>query len=340
MIHVLQELGNRFREFSRPIEGLEEQYDRAELAVHNAAAANSWFTLGNIRAAFAAWAETLQKDKIEKWLMPYQFRATHWKKVGIIMAGNIPLVGLHDLLSVLVSGHIAVCKFSSKDSFLMKLVVDELLDIDPSLDKKILVPQNLKNMDALIATGSNNSMRYFEYYFGHLPHLFRSNRTSIAVLDGRESKEELKLLADDIFHYFGLGCRNVTKLFVPADFDLDRIFEAVFHKKDIVQHHKYSNNYDYNKSIYLLNKELLLENGFMLLKEDAGIFTPVSVVFYERYDDVELLKEKIRSDSESIQCVVSSASLLENEVPFGKSQQPELWDYADRVDTLEFLQKL
>lgn len=334
------ELGDIFIRIAekKPVD--QEWHIQAEKAIQRAYAANAWFTPENIRSAFASWAKSLEAEKIEKWLSEYKFERKSSKKVGIIMAGNIPMVGMHDLISVLVSNNIAVCKLSSKDFYLMDFVISLLKTINPELDSKIVTADKLKGIDAIIATGSNNSLRYFEHYFGKLPHLFRSNRTSIALLDGNESEEELKLLADDIFQYFGLGCRNVTKIYLPEDFDLDKIFKAVYHKSEVAQHHKYANNYDYNKAIYLLNNEPLLENGFMLLKEDEGLFTPVSVLFFERYSDKEKVKQEINLHENEIQCIVSNLSLMGNEVPFGKSQKPELWDYADRVDTLMFLKGL
>lgn len=336
----LVELGEIFREIGSENSMKGGWNSRAEEAIQKAYSANAWFTPENVQLAFASWGKSLEADKLEHWLSAYELKNKPAKKVGIIMAGNIPMVGLHDLISVLVSGNIAVCKLSSKDFYLMEFAVSLFKSLDAGLEERIVIAENLKDIDAIIATGSNNSMRYFEYYFGKLPHLFRGNRTSIAVLDGSETKEELKLLADDVFQYFGLGCRNVTKLFIPEDFELDRIFNAVYHKSYIAQHHKYSNNYDYNKSIYLLNKEPLLENGFMLLKEDTGMFTPVSVLFYERYSDIKTIKNKVGQNESDIQCVVSKSGLIGNEIPFGKSQQPQLWDYADRVDTLNFLGSL
>lgn len=313
---------------------------KAVQAIQNAKAANPWFTVENIKNAFRAWANSLKEDKLKKWLSAYDLEKNSSHRVGIIMAGNIPMVGLHDLICVLASGNKAICKLSSKDFYLMEFVISLIKGIDKQLGNQIVLAEKLTELDAIIATGSNNSQRYFDFYFGNKPHLFRGNRTSIAVLDGNESEDELKKLADDIFQYFGLGCRNVTKLFLPEDFDLDRIFRAVYHKSDVQQHNKYSNNYDYNKSIYLLNKEAILENGFMLLKEDSGMFTPVSVLFFERYTDVNALKHKIDEQSMQIQCIVSKTDWFEDEVYFGKSQQPEIWDYADRVDTMEFLGKL
>lgn len=252
------------------------------------------------------------------------------------MAGNIPMVGFHDLLCVLISGHSAIVKLSSDDKILLPAVIRSLSKYEPKLAAKVSFAQGLlSGFDAVIATGSNNTSRYFEAYFGKYPNIIRKGRNSVAVLEGDETEEEMKLLAKDIFDYYGLGCRNVTKLYIPADFDLDRIFNGLFPFADIVNHNKYANNYDYHKSLWLLNREELLDNGFILLKEDTRIASPIGTLFYERYQDRSSLEELLASQMNQIQCVVGRSFL-----PFGQSQCPALNDYADGVDTMNFLQSL
>ncbi len=229
---------------------------------------------------------------------------------------------------------------SSNDKILLPFVAEILKNIDSSFNDRIHFTEGkLENFDAVIATGSNNTATYFEYYFGKYPNIIRKNRNSVAVLTGNESKNELELLANDIFRYFGLGCRNISKLFIPKDYNFDLFFKAMYSWKDIINNHKYINNYDYNKAVYLMSNVDLLDNEFMLLKEDSGYSSPISVVFYEYYDNKEVLEKKLISDNEKIQAIVSTFG-LKDEIPFGKAQTPSLWEYADGVDTLKFLNQL
>jgi hypothetical protein len=256
------------------------------------------------------------------------------------MAGNIPMVGFHDLLAVLLSGNFAVIKLSGDDKHLLPFVTKILCTIEPAYKERIEFREGrLSEIDAVIATGSNNSARYFEYYFGKIPHIIRKNRNSVAVLSGDEPPEELKKLGADIFSYFGLGCRNVSKLFIPKGYDLNLFFNAIFSYQEIINHNKYANNFDYNRAVYLMgkDKEGLLENGFLFLVKSLEYASPVAVIFYEYYDDIALVNAKLTSDKEQIQCIVSNIQAIQNRIPFGKAQQPELWDYADNVDTMEFL---
>lgn len=296
---------------------------------------NGWFTKDSVRSVFEAWANSLTEQNVEKWMAEYNFTAARNKKVGVIMAGNLPLVGLHDALSVFVSGNRLHAKISTKDKSLMTLVLSVLKKVSGETESILLVEQ-LKDIDILIATGSDNSARYFNYYFKDKKRIIRKNRTSIAVLNGQETEEELHGLSHDIFQHFGLGCRNVTKLYLPIGYDLDTVFKAVFHYKEIGYHNKYANNYDYNKAVYLLNQVELIENGFVLFKEDEGLHSPVGVLFYEFYEDLDSIESKIEANEESLQCVVTNES-LNGQVPFGKAQSPELWDYADGIDTVQFL---
>ena len=316
---------------------------RIEAAVH----VNGWFNLENILFALEQWSDALSRDNLEKWLEPYNFDQREPKTIAVIMAGNIPLVGFHDFLSGLVSGHRILVKQSSNDNYLLPLIAEYLVFIAPEwkenikfLDGTATGVSKMTNFDAVIATGSNNTARYFEYYFREKPSIIRKNRNSVAVLTGQESSEELTALGEDIFRYYGLGCRNVSKLYVPEDYDFKAFFEAMYPWKDIINQSKYANNYDYNKAVYLMSNFQLLENGFLMLKEDKSFGSPIATLFYERFSSFSLLREELQNKQEKIQCIVGK-DLFENEVEFGQTQHPNLWDYADNVDTLHFLtQKL
>mgnify|MGYP001211289495 FL=1 len=302
---------------------------------------NGWFTQDNILFSLRQWGELLTTENLNNWLSGYTFlEKGEAKTVGIVMAGNIPLVGFHDFLCVLLSGNKVLVKLSSNDKVLLPYLCSYLIQQEPSLADKIeFVDGKLENFDAVIATGSNNTSRYFEYYFGKKPNIIRKNRSSVAVLTGNESEEELKALGEDIFRYYGLGCRNVSKIYVPKDYDFDGLFNALFHYKDIINQHKYANNYDYNKAVYLMSEFKILDNGFLILKEDESLTSPISALFYSYYDDESTLRKKLQEMEEQIQCVVSSDA-KENEVNFGDTQKPSLNDYADGIDTMEFLLKL
>jgi len=301
---------------------------------------NGWFTPDNLSFACQSWSEALSEASIQKWVSAYDFNVVAQKKVAIIMAGNVPLVGFYDFLSVLMSGHKVVVKLSSNDKQLLPFLAKYIIAVAPQFDGSILFTENrLENFDAVIATGSNNTARYFNHYFGKYPHIIRKNRNSIAVLTGNETKEQMEALADDIFRYFGLGCRNVSKLYIPTDFNKDLFFNGMFSWQRMINNNKYINNYDYNKAVYLMSNFDLLDNEFMLLKEDEGHSSPISVVFYENYDSLDSIEQKLAQDADKIQCIVSTAG-LKNEIPFGKAQSPKLWDYADNEDTVKFLLEL
>lgn len=302
---------------------------------------NNWFTPQSCENAFEGLGFMLQEDKLEKWLSVYSLENTSDSKdVGVLMAGNIPAVGFHDMMTVLLSGHKLSAKLSSADEVLMKWLIGQLIEIESGFEKLIETPEMLKGKDAYIATGSDNSARYFNYYFGKYPSIIRQNRTSVAILDGSEDEETLKRLGVDIFTYFGLGCRNVSKIYVKSEEELTRLLDALNSFSDQVSLHKFHNNYEYNKSIYLVNTEKHLDNGFLILKESQELVSPIAVVYYELYSSEQELKEKLDSLESKIQCVVANPEKWEGAVAFGKAQSPEPWDYADGVDTLDFLIKL
>jgi hypothetical protein len=301
---------------------------------------NNWFTPDNVHFSISSWAEALTENNLNHWLSSYSFVNTNPKNVGLILAGNIPLVGFHDFVSVLVSGHNVLVKTSSKDDYLIKFLAKYLIALDERFKDKItFVEGKLEGFDAVIATGSTNTSRYFEFYFKDKPSIIRKSRNSIAVLTGKETPEQMTLLSEDVFRYFGLGCRNVSKLFVPKNYNFDAFFNGMFAQKDVIYYEKYANNYDYNKAVFLMSNFQLLDNEFLTIKEDTSHASPISSVFYEYYEDVNEIKERLQQDAEIIQCVVSNG-IIDNSVYFGETQKPKLWDYADNVDTLAFLNNL
>ena len=302
---------------------------------------NPWFTEENVRESIHSIAKLLKKETLNKWLSDYSICVKSAKKIGVVLAGNIPLVGFHDFLSVLVTGNIFIGKLSSKDNKILPFLKTVLSEMNKEFDELIFFPEDkLENIDAVIATGSDNSARYFNYYFGKYPNIIRKNRNGIAILNGKESDNDLENLGKDIFQYFGLGCRNVSKLLVPERYDFNTFFISIEKYNYLYNHYKYANNVDYNRSIYLMNKTPHLDNGFLLLKEDASITSPLGVLYYSFYSSDKDLEKYIAENSDKIQCIVSNISSIDNIIAYGKSQYPELWDYADGIDTIEFLVKL
>ena len=303
---------------------------------------NAWFTQRSLEQALEGIRLMLDAKALEKWLAAYTLRnPLSPKQVGLMLSGNIPAVGFHDLLSVLISGHTACVKLSSQDAALPLWLIQELKKIEPRFSDRIQVEDMLKNKQAYIATGSDNSARYFNYYFGKYPHLIRSNRTSVAILQGDESTADLQALGKDIFDYFGLGCRNVSKVFVKNQGQLTDLLDSLESFSWVGNHHKYFNNYEYNKSIYLVNRTPHLDNGFLLLKESTDLVSPIGVLFYEIYSEEHELKTKLKELDAKIQCVVGNPAMgLPGIIPFGQTQCPQPWDYADGVDTLQFLGSL
>ena len=301
---------------------------------------NGWFTKDNIYFAISGWSNLLVKSNINQWIDKYYFNTNKSKKVAIIMAGNIPLVGFHDFLSVLITGHEAIVKQSSNDMHLLPYLVKYLEYVEPTFKGRITFTKDkLKDFDAVIATGSDNTARYFEYYFKDKPSIIRKNRNSVAILTGNETDTQLKALSEDVFRYYGLGCRNVSKLLVPKDYNFDDFFRGVYDWHPIINQTKYSNNYDYNKAVYLMSAFDILENGFLMLKEDKSYASPIATLFYEYYNSEKELKEKLNLDKEKIQCIVAN-KFIETEVVFGETQKPKLWNYADDIDTINFLLKI
>lgn len=303
---------------------------------------NPWFTQRAVEQAIEGIRVMLGAQALEKWLSGYTvLDPVSSKQVGLMLSGNIPAVGFHDILSVLISGHSASIKLSSQDAALPLWLIQELKRIEPRFSDRIQVEEMLKNKQAYIATGSNNSARYFNYYFGKYPHLIRSNRTSVAILQGDESTANLQALGTDIFDYFGLGCRNVSKVFVKNQGQLTDLLDALESFSWVANHHKYFNNYEYNKSIYLVNRTAHLDNGFLLLKESSDLVSPIGVLFYEIYSQEQELKTKLKELDAKIQCVVGNQTVdIPGIIPFGQTQCPQPWDYADGVDTLQFLSNL
>lgn len=309
-------------------------------AIVKASFANSWFTIENINISLEAiLSNFLNKEKLICWLEGYDLArgSKYSKRIGLIMAGNIPLVGFHDLLCVLASGNEAIIKLSSKDNLLLPWIIGVLNDVSPELAKRIKITDRLTDFEAIIATGSNNTNRYFEYYFGKFPHIFRKNRNSVAVLTGTESENELLALGKDIFTHFGLGCRNISKLMVPSGYNFNFFFESLESFSEAMDTFHYKNNYDYNRTLLLMNNQAHLASDFLMLVENPNIASPLATLHYEYYQNQNDLISKLDSCSGQIQCIVGNNIDGYEFLDFGKTQAPELIDYADGKDTMAFL---
>ena len=313
----------------------QDEFNDFSLLIQQQKNFNGWFIEENVRKAILELAFMIEPDKVDEWIQHFSF-SENPVRVLIIMAGNIPLVGFHDLLCVILSGNKAIVKLSSEDSTLLPKLITWLVTIHPVLEDVISIEFGLiKNIEAVIATGSDNANLHFEKYFGQVPRLFRKNRTSIALLTGSESKEQLYLLGSDIFSYFGKGCRNVTFILLPIEFNLDVFFEAIVPYGEIIHNKKYGNNYDYNRAIHLLNQENVLDNNFVLLKESSLLFSPIAMIHFHRYSTIEEVETILELNKENIQVVIGT-----NYVPFGNSQKPVLSDFADGINTMQWLEKL
>jgi hypothetical protein len=330
-LNILAALGERLLQMT------EDEKKELFAAIQNH---NNWFTPKQSALALEGIKRYLSFQQLREWTSVYSFKKSDTipsKNIGIIMAGNIPGVGFHDLLCTLVAGHKAKVKLGSSDNILLPWLVKELKTLSPEMAESITFEERLGGMDAYIATGSDNSARYFDYYFGKYPHIIRKNRTSIAVLNGKESESDLELLSQDIFTYYGLGCRNVSKVFFSDISQVQTFMKAMENIDYVLEHHKYFNNYEYNKSKYLINKVPHFDNGHLLLVQAQELVSPISVIYFEIYESAEALKVDLNSLSNKIQCMVSKDAWFEGSIPFGTAQSPEVHDYADNVDTLKFL---
>jgi hypothetical protein len=341
-IKAFEKLGilfsNKFTENSSK----ESEYWTSELdkAIDLAYKYNTWFTEDSVKKALNEWSKQLNYNSLKNWTDQYKIEDKSEKKIAIIMAGNLPLVGFHDLLCGLILNFHCIVKLSSDDKILIPFIVEYLDSIVPGIKNQVKFTTNpIKDFNGVIATGSNNSFKYFEYYFGNYPNLLRKTRHSIAVLDGKETEMDLKKLGNDIFTYFGMGCRSVSKLLVPKGYDFDLLFNALFDFKEIINHNKYVNNYDYNKAVYLMSEQKFIENGFIILKEDEKLGSPIGCLFFEYYENPKDLNAYISDIKDSLQCVVSNLNIL-NSTSFGSSQRPKIDDYADNTNTLDFLLKI
>lgn len=312
--------------------------DELERLCNGASARNSWFIASHVRQALNGIAHMLAPDALRQWLAAYDLPVAQPKTIGVIMAGNIPLAGFHDFLCVLLSGHRLAAKMSSQDNFLLPQLAEMLFETAPELRERVQWAEQLKAADAIIATGSDNSSRYFQYYFGKYPHIIRQNRVSAAVLDGSETTEELAGLAYDAMLYFGLGCRSIAKLFVPEDYDFTPFLQQTEKLADLVDNHKYRNNYDYQKSIFLVNRVPHLDSGLVLLNENEALASPMSVIYYQYYRSREEVVQLLAAQADKLQCVAAHDNrLFSRTVAFGQTQMPGIADYADGTDTMAFL---
>ncbi len=299
---------------------------------------NPWFTSESIRKSLNGLITYLDESKFSEWLERYQHLQPPQKTIGVIMAGNIPLVGIHDFICVLMWGHKIQIKLSSQDNILLPYIAELLAQTEPEIKKDIEFVERLGNFDAVIATGSNNTSRYFDFYFSKYPNIIRKNRTSAAILNGEEQEEELMALGHDLFDYFGLGCRNVSKIFIPESYDIKTLLSTLQSTYGhLTDHHKYANNYYYNRSVMLVNQVPHADSGFALFQENERLFSPVSVIYYEKYADKDQLSRTLNAYKDNLQCIVSSGGWFTDSFSFGEAQSPDIWDYADHVDTMAFL---
>ena len=339
-ITLFVKLGRFFSDYiNNNLESLEK--NKFDKAINESILHNSFFSKKNILKSLLSWSNVLTKKSIDNFLSNYLIKIKkREKKVAIIMAGNIPLVGFHDFFCVILSGNFAVIKLSSKDSHLFKFILRFLVKENPDFSTKFDVVENkLQIFDAVIATGNNISANQFELYFKKYPKIIRRNRHSIAILNGNETKKEIELLANDIFYYYGLGCRNVSKIFIPNNYNLDILFKSFVLWNEVINKNSYANNYNYSRAIYLLNKEVFFDNGFVLLKESEKIGSPVGTIYFEYYKSDNQIKEMIKKNNEKIQCIVSNNNYRKT-IKFGETQMPNLNDFADDIDTFNFLLKL
>lgn len=334
-ILILDEIGKRF---------LDKNNSELTEAIYKAHGQNPYFTEENSRKALTDIAQNyLNKEKLTQWINAYTLnKNAQNKSVGIVAAGNIPLVSIHDIICCLVMGANIKIKLSNKDKVLTEYFINQLITLDSSLKNKIEKVERLTDFDAVIATGSDNTARYFEYYFKKYPHIIRGNRVSLAILTGNETEEELKLLCDDIFTYFGLGCRNVSQLLIPQNFDFRPLISSIEkHYSDIINHHLYKNNLDYYRTIYLMNKVDIIDSNYVNMIENEAPFSPISSLHFHKYNDKAAIENHLKKYEAKIQCIVADKELnIEGAFNFGEAQSPGLKDYADNIDTIDFLLNL
>ncbi len=300
-------------------------------------AKNQWFTPTHVRNMIRSVANSLNRTKLEKWIGDYpDLEQTNGeKKIGVIVAGNIPLVGFHDFIAVLISNNIFFGNLSRREGGLLEFISEILINIEPEYNNQFhFLTKNLENIDALIATGSDNTARYFNYNFKGLPALIRKNRNGIAVLDGSETSIQLKELGKDIFSYFGLGCRNVSKIYIPESYDLEPLILALADYKSHLNHQGYRNNYKYQLAIAKMGNASFTDSGFLIFKNNTGLSSPIGTIFYQEYPK-NAIHNIISFHKDQIQCIVGNGY-----IPFGMAQEPEPWEYADGIDTIKFLTKL
>ena len=333
--HVLKYVCNLEPDVAVPYPLDDELIARFQLCVNSQRLKNGWFTEENVWRAIRNHAVNLSDDKLNQWQASYGLSKSS-KSILVVMAGNIPLVGFHDFVSVLMSGNNILCKQSSEDASLLPLIAEILIKINPNFKERIFfVNGPARDFDAVIATGSNNTIEQFRTYFRNLPCLFRKNRTSLAVLKGVETDEDIQRLGNDIFNYFGLGCRNVSHIMIPNNFNLNLFFKNIVSFSDIINHHKYANNYDYHRAIFLLNKIDFLDNNFVLINKNEDLISPIAVLNYHYYSSMKDIEDYIQTHRKSIQVIVGKDYL-----DFGKAQCPNWEDYADDMDTMDFLLNL
>ncbi len=313
--------------------------ERAALAA-KAGKENGWFTDASVNLALKGMGILLDADRLDRWTKSYPMDSAPARTVGVAMAGNIPAVGFHDFLCVLISGHRLRYKVSSKDTVLLEWVQQTLVDLEPDFAQRIERSDRLNDVEAIIATGSDNTYRYFEYYFRNIPHVLRKNRVSCAVIQGDEPEDEIARLGQDIFSYYGLGCRNVASVFVPRDYDVMEFLRRLEGFGPAMENHKYQNNYTYQKSLAMLNQEKFLDNGFLLLKPSEKLISPIAVLHYTEYRDLDDLRNRIDTQRDKLQAIVSARGWYASSLPFGSAQFPQVDDYADGLDTMKFLTSL
>jgi len=353
-ISSFSRLGSAFLVIANVLESPEAESSSEHMDLFNiqrqCTVMNPWFSKANIAFAFRNWSYLLNEKSLSEWLMSYKLSPgfdNQARSIAVINAGNIPLVGFHDFLSILITGNRYIAKNASDDKLLLPFVADLLINYEPEFKNYIQFADRLSDFEAVIATGSNNSSRYFEYYFGKHPHVIRKNRNGVAIFDGEDTKNFLNELGDDVFRFYGLGCRNVSKLYVPDGYDFDEFFKSMYDRSEVMQHNKYMNNFEHHNAVLLLKQIPFLQNGFLILMENKAFASPVAVLNYEYYSDPAELKKHLIENRENIQCIVSASQDLKTDaelksiiVDSGKTQLPGLSDYADGVDTINFLLEL